>query len=258
MSLTISGSNLNSISSLFSSLSTSSSSSYSSSGLESLLSDYATIKSGTYGKLLKSYYSKVEASDDDSSSTSTDKAKTSSLNSVKADATELASATETLLDKSSDSIWKKVSKTDEDGKTTTDYDKDKIYDAVSKYIDAYNDLVDSGQKSSNTGILTQVASMVTGSAKSLSTLSQVGISITSDNHLKIDESYFKNTADMNTVKSLFNGNGSYAYSVATKASMVKSYASSSLADITGNKSYTSSGNYSLSTSDIINSWSASV
>ncbi len=46
----------------------------------------------------------------------------------------------------------------------------------------------------------------------------------------MDETTFKG-ADTEKVKSLFNGTGSYAYSVATKAAMTESYAKSEAAKI---------------------------
>lgn len=254
MSLTIGSMDSNSFNTLFSSLSSSNSSS-SGTGMESLLSDYKSLSSGSYGKLLKAYYAKAakaESSDEDKKET------TSSLNSVKNDADDLLESTDKILSKSSDSIWKKVEVEKEDGSKTTDYDKDKIYSAVKNFIDDYNSLVDSGQKSDNTGILTQVASMVTTSSSTATTLGKVGITINSKNHLSIDETFFKESADMTSVKSLFNGTGSYAYQVATKASMVKSYASTNLSDITGSKSYSSSGNYSINSSDLLSSLNTEV
>ena len=247
MSLTIS-SNYNLVGGLFSS---SSSSSSSSTGIESLLSDYYGLKSGSTSKLLKAYYSTSDSGSSTSKASTTEK---SQLSATKSDSEALTDATDKLLDKSSSSIWKKVETTDEDGNTSTDYDRDAIYSAVSSFIDSYNDLVDSGQDSSNTGVLTQVASMVTTSSSSLSTLAQVGITIGSDNHLSIDEDYFKNNADMTVAKSLFNGTGSYAYQIATKASMVNSYSTTALADITGSKLYSSDGSYNISTSDLLSSF----
>ena len=255
MSLSINSFDSDSINTLFSSLSSSSSKSTSSStGLESLLSDYSSLKSGSYGKLLKAYYSLDDSSSTSSNSSSKD---TSKLSSLKNDASSMVDAADKLLDNSS-SLWSKVSTTDEDGNEILDYDRDAIYDSISSFIDSYNDLVDSGQDSDNTGILTQVASMVTTTNNAISTLGQVGITVSSDNHLSINESFFKSSADMTVAKSLFNGTGSYLYQVTTKASMVKSYANSNLADLTGSKAYSSTGDYSLSTSDLLSSLNKTV
>ncbi|MCR5416388.1 MAG: hypothetical protein K6E79_06310 [Pseudobutyrivibrio sp.] len=253
MSLTINSFGYNSISSLFGGTSSSSNSL----GLAGSLTDLSLIKSGAYGKLTRAYYDKIDSGDSTSSTDKSSKANTaatSALSEIKNDSAALSKATDELLAKDKNSIWNKVETTDENGNTTTDYDKDKIYKALSSFVDAYNDLVDSGQEADSTNVLTQVAGMVTGTSSTLSTLGKAGIYLTKNNHLEIDEDFLKNDADMTTVKDLFNGTGSYAYQIATKASMINSYANSQLSDITGLKSYNSGGSYSLSTADMLSAF----
>lgn len=252
MGLTINSSNYSSIAGLFSS-----SAKTSSTGVESLLGEYSSIRSGSYSKLLKSYYAKAAASASSSSSEDLSAEKTN-YSKVLSASESLSAATDTLLEKGSSSIWNKKSITDSEGQTTTDYDKEQIYSVLASFVSAYNDSIDKGSTSDNTGVLTQTAAMVTLSAKTLSTLSKIGITISSSNHLSIDETYFKNTADMSTAKSLFNGTGSYGYSIASKASCINSYAKSALADITGLKSYNNKGSWALSASDALSSITTSI
>jgi hypothetical protein len=257
MSLTLNSFNSDSIYSLFGSSSGNSVSSIFG-GLEASLTNLSQIKSGTYGKLVKSYYSKYDTEGNlKSESGKKSKADTSNLSEIRNDTSDLNKAADTLLARGKNSIWEKVETTDEDGKTTTDFDKDKIYKALDSFVKSYNELVDSGQKAENTGVLTQVAAMVTTSSSSAQTLGKAGITIDSNNHLNIDEDFFKNKANMTYVKDLFNGTGSYAYQVATKSSMANSYASTELSNITGKKSYTSQGSYSLSADDIISKFDQS-
>ncbi|MCF0128533.1 MAG: hypothetical protein HUJ70_08160 [Pseudobutyrivibrio sp.] len=250
MSLTINSNNFNAISTLFSGLSTGQTSS--STGLESMLGDYYSIKSGSYSKLMNSFYNtygkegfeelgnKVDASAD-----------TKELNVIRNDAKAVKEASDKLLDTGKNSLFNKVEITAEDGTKSMDYDREKIYSAVKDYVDAYNDLVDSGQEANATNVLTQLAGMVTTSAASSKTLASVGITIDSDNKLSINEETFKK-ASMSTVQDLFNNKGGYLYRTSTKASMIDSLASSQLSSITGQKSYTSGGNYNLSMSDVLN------
>lgn len=256
MSLTLNSFNNNAISSLFSSNNVGTNSIFG--GLEGSLVNLSQIKTGNYGKLVKAYYAKYDSdgnlkseSGKTSKKSKASKEETSKLSEIKNDASDLTKASDKLLAKGSNSIWKQVDVKGEDGKTTKDYDKDAIYDAVNDFTKAYNSLVDSGQKADSTALLGQVASMVTNTGKTSSTLAKVGISIGSDNHLSVDEDFFKNKANMTYVKDLFNGTGSFAYQVATKASMANSYASTDLSKITGSKAYTNSGSYSLSTTDIL-------
>lgn len=251
MSLTINSFGNNSIYSLFGGSNSSGVSSMFG-GLEGSLSSLSQIKSGSYGKLVKSYYAKYDKEGNlKSDSTKKSKAADSNLSEIRNDSSALSKATDKLLAKGKNSIWNQVETTDEEGNTTKDYDKDKIYGAIKDFTEAYNELVDSGQKAESTGILSQVASMVTSSAKTAQTLGKAGITIDSNNHLNVDEDFLKNKANMTYVKDLFNGTGSYAYQVATKSSMANSYASNELAQATGRKSYTNTGDYSLSADDMI-------
>ncbi|MCR4830097.1 MAG: hypothetical protein K5883_01445, partial [Pseudobutyrivibrio sp.] len=177
MSLTINSFGNNSIYSLFGGSSNNSVNS-AFGGLESSLTSLAQIKSGSYGKLVKSYYEKYDSDGNLKSDTSKRvKADTSKISEIRNDSADLSKATDKLLAKGKDSIWNQVETTGEDGKVTKDYDKDAIYKAVSDFAKAYNDLVDSGQKSESTGVLTQVAAMVTTSAKTAQTLGKAGITI---------------------------------------------------------------------------------
>ena len=251
MSLTINSFGNNSIYSLFGGSNSSGVSSMFG-GLEGSLSSLSQIKSGSYGKLVKSYYAKYDKEGNlKSDSTKKSKAADSNLSEIRNDSSALSKATDKLLAKGKNSIWNQVETTDEEGNTTKDYDKDKIYGAIKDFTEAYNELVDSGQKAESTGILSQVASMVTSSAKTAQTLGKAGITIDSNNHLNVDEDFLKNKANMTYVKDLFNGTGSYAYQVATKSSMANSYASNELAQATGRKSYNNTGDYSLSADDMI-------
>ncbi len=252
MSLTLNSFNNNSIYSLFGSSSSNNLGMFG--GLESSLSSYTQIRSGSFGKLIKSYYDKYDSEGNlKTSSDGTHKVKgdTGNLGEIRNDSTKLNKAADELLAKGNNSIWEKKETTDEDGNVTSDYDRDAIYKAVSKFASAYNDLIDSGQKSESTGILTQVAGMATTSAKTAQTLAKAGVSVDKDAHLVVDEDFLKNKANITYVKDLFNGVGSYAYQIATKSSMANSYANTDLASITGQKSYTNSGSYNITADDII-------
>lgn len=233
--MTISAYDSSSISTLFSSLSSSSSSSSSTLNFGVDLGTYGLLKSGTYYKMMQAYFS--TGSTITSTSTSSDTTKT--LASIESAADDLSESAEALYTTGSKSLFTKVTTTDEDGNTTTGYDTDSIYDAVSSFVSDYNSLISAAGKSETTSIANAAAALVNMTKTNSSLLSSVGITINSDYTLSIDEDTFK-SADMSTVKSLFNGTGSYGYSVAVKASMINSYA-----QIQSSKSntYNSSGSY---------------
>ncbi len=227
MSLTVnSGSDL---STLFSGLSTSSSDSSS-----SLLSDYASIKNGSYGKLVKAYYAK-----NSSKATTDEETKTNNSN-VTSGATSLKVAADALISDTKLFTKSKTTK-DENGVETTDYDWDSITKKVQNFVDSYNDTVKNSLDSTSNSVLSSTLSMVKGTAANSNMLKSVGITIGENNKLVLDKDALK-ASDINDLKSLFSGVGSYAYSVSSSASNIGNAAAKATA------TYTSDGSYSGLTS----------
>ena len=222
------------------------------------LTDYALIKSGSYGKLMKAYYS--QGSDDSStknsavnklaSGSSADQAST--ITALKSSSDKLASAASDLTATGKDSLFveKDITTKDENGveSTAKGYDKDAIYKKVSEFVDAYNSVLTAAGKSDNTKVLNTGANMTTMTAANEDMLNKIGIKIGDDNKLSIDEKAFKE-ADMASVKTMMNGVTSFAYDVQTKASFINMYAKEDAAKTSGiyaqnalyNNSYSSSG-----------------
>jgi hypothetical protein len=98
-------------------------------------------------------------------------------------------------------------------------DTDSLTDSVKTFVDDYNNTVDALQKSNSVDALKQGLYM-TNTAKSYSgALKRIGITVGSDNKLTLDEDTFK-SADSSAVKSVLNGNYSFASKAATKASKI--------------------------------------
>lgn len=200
----------NSISTLFSGMS----SNNGTSSIYSSLSELASIRTGSYRKLAQKYYSDNKSSVTDSiyndRTTSTSKDSTAVLAAVKSSADELKSSADILTGKGSSSVFSQ-----KDG----EYDTDRIYDAVKNYVDKYNSVIDSASKSGSDSISSSVNRMVRATTVNSKLLAKIGITAGSDNRLTLNEDVFKK-ADMTNVKSLFNGNGSYGYQTSVNASML--------------------------------------
>jgi hypothetical protein len=221
----------------------STSSSNSSDTTSSILRDYASIRNGSYKKLLKAYYEKADTgSTNSSTSTSADSTKT--ISKIQSAATNLVNAADTLTAKGSKSIFKEkeITTTDASGNktTTTGYDKDAIYKATSDFISDYNTMVDEGAKAESTAILKPTLSMTRLGTTNENLLKEVGITVGSNNKLSINEDTFKK-ADMNSIKTLFNGSNSFAADVSAKASKIKSAA---VMESLKSNTYTDAANYS--------------
>ena len=200
------------------------------------LSDYASIKNGSYGKLMKAYYAKDSADDSTSKtagnkdfadkvsssvSTSADSAKT--LSGIEKAADGLKESADDLITRGTDSVFnkKEVAVKDEYGFETTkrEYDTDAIYQAVSAFARDYNSLIEAAGESHTRSISSRADSLMRMTDSNKNLLADVGITINEDKTLSVNEEAFKK-ADMSTAKTLFNGNSSYAYQVSAQASLI--------------------------------------
>lgn len=232
-------------------------------------STLASIRNGTYKKLLRSYYgqngnnktsgtstnTKVNNFDNGIVDTNTSKNKVNATT-VRDNASDLSDAYKSM---NKQSVWEKKNVKNEDGTFAKnangtikqEYDKDAIYKEVSDFVKKYNELVGSTADSNNTSVLRTAANMVNNTKANKDALARIGVSITKDNKLQIDEKAFKE-ADMASVKSLFAGTGSYARSVSSSATMIYGSAVSQLAQMSTSNMYNSSGSYSYLTGSTYN------
>lgn len=213
-----------------------------------LLLDYASIKNGSYGKLMKAYYAKQDAQSASSSGDSRQK-----LTLMRSGADSLRQSADAL---NNASLWekKKIKKKDEEtGEETEveDYDWNAITKAVKSFIEDYNAVVGQAGDSDTKNVLRNAAWMtgITDSVKNL--LSKAGITIGKGNKLELDEDALKE-ANITTLKTLFTGQGSFADKISQKADSLSKAAANAAAGIKG-ATYTSSGKYSDTLSKLVSS-----
>lgn len=213
-----------------------------------LLSDYASIKNGSYGKLLKAYYAKQDAENASMSGDSRQK-----LTLMRSSADSLKKSADAL---NNSSIWekKKIKKKDEEtGEETEveDYDWDSITKAVKSFVENYNAVVVQAGDSDTKNVLRNAMWMtdITDSTEKL--LSKVGITIGTGNKLELDEDALKK-ADVTTLKSLFSGSGSFADKISQKADSLSRVASNAAVRAKGT-TYTKTGSYSDTLSKLFSS-----
>jgi len=210
-------------------------SSSSSSALSDLswLSEYASIKSGAYGKLMKAYYSsdaseevsKVASKNNDLSTTSED---TKAYNKVATTA---------------DSLQKSIEQV---GKIGSKGDLEELSTAVNNFVKDYNSLLEATKKVSDTNISNRVNTIENYTKSNNKELAKLGISVEGDGSLKLDKDTF-DKADKSGLDNLFASKGSYGYAVSVSAGMAQSSASY---DASRESTYTSSGTYSSVTGSL--------
>ena len=260
---TISGYDSSSLGVLFSSLNNKSGS-----GTTDLLginyTDYATIRSGSYFKLLKSYYSidssdevkKIVNNDKDedekktdskkewgspstSTSTSTSKDSAETISKVESSANELSKATDTLLSTGKSAVFKATEEKDDAGNVTEKYDTDKIYKAVNDFVTDYNAVMDNALSAKSANIVGAAERMGRITGYNEESLGKIGITVEENGKLKIDEKAFK-AADMADVKRVFNNENGYVSQVDTQASMIAYYAEN---EASKSNTYSNTGTY---------------
>lgn len=229
----------------------------SSMGNLNFLSDYAAIKNGSYGKLMKAYYAKDTA--DSSSKTAAGKTdnKADNKTDIKTTSTAKDSAdTLAKIQKSADELKESADKLIAKGKdslfASNEYDVDAIYSAVSDFVKDYNELIDNASDSNSNNVLSKSLTLVNQTAANKNLLEKVGITLNDDDTLSMNEEAFK-SANMTTVKSLFNNTGSYAYKASAQASLIDFAAENESSKA---NTYTMNGTYgnNYSMGSIMDTW----
>ncbi len=215
------------------------------------LSEYHSIKSGAYGKALKTYYAQdVEESKETSKTEKEENKKTTTgntavdkLTEVEGNVSTLTESADKLIKRGTDSLFqmKEMTVKNEDGTTSKveDYDVDAIYNAVNDLVKKYNTLLESVEDSDNGKVVNAFEDMTDMVAGYKDKLSEVGITIGEDNTLSVSKDDFK-AADVADMKTLFNGKNSFAYVLSTKADYIGAVAGS---EANVMKNYNSAGNY---------------
>ena len=198
------------------------------------LTDYAAIKNGSYGKLLKAYYAQQDA---EKASSGGDTVQKSTL--MKSGADALKKTADAL---NNDELWakKKIKKKDE--KTGEeiegeDYDLEAITRAVKSFVENYNDVVKQAGDSNSKDVLRNAVWMTGITESNEKLLAKVGLTVGKNNKLELDEDTLKK-ADISTLKTLFTGHNSFADKVSMKANSISNAVAGSIG------TYRKNGNYS--------------
>lgn len=205
------------------------------------LSDYAAIKNGSYGKLLKAYYAKQDAEKAASGGETVQKATM-----MKTGADALIKSADAL---NNDELWemKKIKKKDE--KTgeeieVEDYDWDAITKAMKSFVEDYNDVVKQAGDSNSKDVLRNAVWLTGMTEANENILSKIGITVEKGNEIELDEEALKK-ADIQTLKSVFTGYNSFADKVSMKANSI----SNAAARTSG--TYRKNGTYNNALSELV-------
>ena len=131
-------------------------------------------------------------------------------------------------------------------------DKGDYTEAVKTFADNYNAVINSMDHVNSTSILSRTVNLTNLTQANSKLLSEIGITINSDNTLSVNEDILKE-ANAATVKSLFQGTGSYAYRVSAQASLIN-FAAEQESRKSNTYSFTGAYSNNLTSGNIYNSF----
>ena len=201
------------------------------------LSDYASIKNGSYAKLMKTYYgtaqsSSAAASKKSSSGNILDKILDEKKNpKVSKEAQEANANLTTGLS----SLKSSVAALQKDG-TYTDTANgksaaDKVVSAMKAFVSDYNNVVSAAKNSTLANKTAYVANMMNSTAANADKLAEIGVSINGNGTLELNEAKLKE-AGVSKVQDLFSSDNimSYGSMIASRLRFAGAAASTNTAD----------------------------
>lgn len=207
----------------------STSKSNSSSGLESLigasgssngLGDYALIQNGAYRKLLNAYYNRK-----DTEETAEQKKEKINLTTSSSDASALNQEVTKLLNTG-----------------ISEDNREKIKEGLKSVIEKYNSLVDSAAEVDDVKVLRQALWMTQDTSAFAKTLSDIGVTVGSNNKLSLDETKFDN-AHISSINTSLSGRNSYLGKLADRSALLNSAATNAVSGANTRSLYKPGGSY---------------
>lgn len=204
------------------------------------LCDYASLKNGSYGKLMKSYYNEQNKTSV-SEKTSVNKTKKeldtdkTGLAQMKKEADGLKNAADAL---NKEELWKTANGEDS---------QDKIVSAVKSFTKEYNDVLSQSAKVNSKDVSQSSRYMQSMTNTMSKALSKIGVTVGTDGKLSVDEDALKK-ANTSSVKAMFSGVASYGQQMGDKGSEI------SRATIMNSSMYTNNGQFNSTLASTYNDW----
>lgn len=241
------------------------------SDMTSLLSEYNSIKNGSFAKLAKQYYGKDVKNSPAANALNN---KLEGVDGTVKNKTEIVKNKDLISDVSSlrksvsgivndDTLLEKVKSKDENGNEKEDYNFDRIAGKLEEFVKNYNTVIEDGQESDNSTVLRNVLNMTKATENNAGQLKAAGITVNGDNTLSFNKDDLVKSLNgeaktdgsksvlsgPEAVKSLFAKNSNYMKQVDTLATNVASQAASDVFSLGG---YTSTGAYKQTLENIYN------
>ena len=171
------------------------------------ITDYNSIRSGSYRKLMNSYYGQTNSKSNQAVSKIVNNADSMKLTSTKNAADKLSDAAKSLYTNGADSAFK------------DEKNENAVTDAVKAFVKEYNNTIDAVDATDSSKVLMAGVNLAKQTNAYSTSLAKVGITVNYDNTLSVDEDLLKKAASSD-LKSLFSGVSSFAYQTAVKADQI--------------------------------------
>lgn len=218
-------------------------------GSSNFLADYASIKSGSYKRLMKSYYGMGSSSSTSAAGKSgssggyvldkiLEERRNPKVSKEAQEANENLTTGLSNLNKSVSALRNESTFTDtQNGQSAAD----KVVSAVKAYVSDYNDVVSSSKRSTMSNKAAHVANMMKSTKENAEKLAELGVTINRDGTLKVNEGKLK-AAGTSKVQELFSPKDSLSYGsmIASRAQFAGITGSTSSKDDTKTESTTGS------------------
>ncbi len=195
----------------------------SSSGSTNFLADYASLKSGSYGRLMKAYYGTGQSSSSTANGVGTqtsnvldrilEERKNPKVSEEVKEAnanltTGISNLKKTVSTLQNDSTYTNTQNTQTGQTSQTAVDK--TVSAMKDFVAQYNDVVNASKKSTMTNKTAYIANMMSTTAANADKLKEIGVSINGDGTLQLNEGQLKAT-DVKKVQDLFSSKDVMSY-----------------------------------------------
>lgn len=229
-----------------------------SNGLDSLsnsFGDYNSIKNGSYKKLASAYYNQQSKLNNVVVKPAEKNETSKNYKQVQAASTQLVGSTKEL---SRNGLYEPEFKEIKDENTgsikvTEEINKKKINEALSSFVDSYNNTLKTFENTNNVSLLKKADYLTKFTKANERMLNKIGINIGEKNQLSIDSKKLE-SASVSDIKLMFNGNNSFGARVSEKANQIEGMSKNAVNRIS--RLYDGSGSYkaTFNTDTIINNY----
>ncbi len=186
----------------------------------SSLSQVSGINPGSFSKILRSQYDRTTQNSMPVNNAkygcygyNTARYGGNTLSQISTESSKLVASAKKLITEGSENLFR----------SRDTYDPDKAYEAVNDFVNSYNDTVSALSQTGKMSVQNAGSGLARMTGIMKKSLSMVGVNVSTEGKLSVDEETFKK-ADMDSVKSLFGGNKSYAKIISSSAERIRSAA----------------------------------